>query len=227
VAAWPNLKDRWLESAAVGAADKDPLLFLEAVFAAQDPAFVVGYVPHLARMIANRRDAALAGRMVQLLARQSAATDGLKAAALEALSAALDARLQPELDAANLGALKSLLASGRTAGSVLPLVARWKAASALAAELKPAIQAASSQIGDAALSDASRGQIAANLIGVRNIDPSVIPSTALRARRRACRPGCLARRAACRPHTSSRSIPGRTAEAAAACLGAPAAAPQR
>ena len=178
VAAWPNLKDRWLESAAVGAADKDPLLFLEAVFAAQDPAFVVGYVPHLARMVANRRDAALAGRMVQLLARQPAATDGLKAAALEALSAALDARLQPELDAANLGALKSLLASGRTAGSVLPLVARWKAASALAAELKPAIQAASAQIGDAALSDASRGQIAANLIGVRNIDSSVIPAVA-------------------------------------------------
>jgi len=40
VATWPNLKDRWLESAAVGAADRDPLLFLEASFASKDPAFL-------------------------------------------------------------------------------------------------------------------------------------------------------------------------------------------
>ena len=178
VSVWPGLKDKWLESAAVGAAERDPLLFIQAAFASKDPAFLADYVPHLARLVANRKDPALAGRLVELAAAQPASADGLKAIAVEALAAALDAKTMPELDAANLAALKSLLASGRTAGSVLPLVARWNASEALAAELKPAINRAAAQLSDASLGDDVRGQIAANLVGVRNVDPGVIGSIA-------------------------------------------------
>ena len=178
VAVWPTLKDRWYESAAIGAADRDPLLFIEAAFASKDPAFLADLVPHLARLVANKKDPALAGRLVQLLARQPAGTDGLKAAVLESLSASLDARVVPALDADTLAALKALLASGRTAGSTVPLVARWNAATQLAEELKPAIARAAAQLSDTSLGDDIRGRIAANLVGVRNVDPSVIGAVA-------------------------------------------------
>lgn len=178
VAAWPGLKDKWLESAAVGAAEKDPLLFIEASFASKDPAFLASYVPHLSRLVANRKDAALAARLVQLVSKQAPGTDGLKAAVLESLASSLDASVVPPADAATIAALKELLASGRTAGSVLPLVARWNASEALASELKPAIARAATQLSDVLVSDETRGQIAANLIGVRNVDPSVIGTVA-------------------------------------------------
>ena len=176
VAVWPTLRDRWFESAAIGAADRDPVLFVEAAFAAKDPAFLADFIPHLARLVANKREPALAARLVQLLARQPASVDGLKAVALESLTAALEARSAPVLDAETLGAMKALLASGRTAGSIVPLVARWNAATQLADELKPAIVRAAQQLTDSSLGDDLRARVAANLIGVRNVDPSVIPA---------------------------------------------------
>ena len=178
VAAWPTLKDNWFRSAAIGAADRDPLLYVEAAFGSKDPAFLADLVPHLARLVGNRKDAALSGRLVRLVAAQPASTDGLKAAVLESLAGALDAKAVPQVDDGLLGALKSLLASGRTAGSTLPLVAKWNAGERLASDLKPAIERAAAQLGDTTLGEDLRGRIAANLIGVRNVDPSVVGKVA-------------------------------------------------
>ncbi len=178
VAAWPGLKDKWLESAAVGAAAKDPLLYLEAVLAAKDPAFLAGFVPHLARLAANQSDAAKAARFVALLAAAPASAAGLKQAALDGYTAALKGATAPVWDPALAASLKSLLASGRTAGSVLPLVARWDTDGKLSAEVKPAVARAETQLADASLGDAVRGQVAANLIGVRKLDASIVPAVA-------------------------------------------------
>ena len=176
VAAWPSLKDRWLESAAVGAAASDPLLYLQAAFESKDPAFVVGYVPHLARLAAQQADGDRAARFVALVAGASAKADPLKQAALDSFAANLKSGVKPASGTALVAGLKTLLGSERTAGSALPLVARWDADNQLAASVKPAVERAEKQLTDASLGDGVRGQIAVNLIGVRAVDPSIVPA---------------------------------------------------
>jgi uncharacterized protein len=176
VAAWPTLKDRWLESAAVGAASKDPATFLEAVFRAPDPAFLAGYVPHVAKLAAEKADATVAVRVLKLLASQPASVNALKSAALEAFVANLSASVKPALNSEITTALKTLLSSEATAGAALPLVARWDTAGALADDIKPSVGKAMSQLNDAQLPDDVRARVAANLVGVRLLDSSIIPS---------------------------------------------------
>ncbi|MFM7102925.1 MAG: c-type cytochrome, partial [Verrucomicrobiota bacterium] len=179
VAAWPSMKeDRWMQSAAVGAAAAEPVLYLAAALGSADPAAVADLVPHLARLVANRNDPAVAARAVALVAAQPAAVDGLKAAAIESLAAALGAGSKPALDAGVLASLRTLLAADRVAGSTLALVARWGAGAALSSEMKPAIGRALSALKDASLPDATRGQVAANLIGLRDAEAAIIPSLA-------------------------------------------------
>ena len=59
VSTYPELKDKYLESAALGVASKEPLLFIEASFNAKEPAFLAPFVSHAVRLLANRQDAAL------------------------------------------------------------------------------------------------------------------------------------------------------------------------
>ena len=84
----------------------------------------------------------------------------------------------PAWDDALAASLKSLLASDRTAGSVLPLVARWDSEGKLAAAVKPAVTKAEAQLADKSVSDDVRGQVAANLIGVRKLDAGIVPAVA-------------------------------------------------
>ena len=178
VAAWPGLKDPWLESAAVGAASRDPLLYLQAVLSSKDPAFLAGFVPHLARLTAQQADGEKAARFVALLASAPAQADGLKQTALDSFTANLKAGVNPSSSPALITALQKLLDSERTAGSVLPLVARWDTEGKLTAAVKPAVARAEAQLADASQSDEIRGRVAANLVGVRNLDASIVPAVA-------------------------------------------------
>jgi uncharacterized protein len=178
VAAWPGLKDRWLQSAAVGASARDPLLFLEAAFGAKDPAFLADYVPHLARLVANKNDAALAAKFVSVVAGQPAAVDGLKAAAVGGLVASLPNGMKPPLDAGLVSSLKALLGGAQTAAATLPLIARWDAGAETAAEVKPAVARAVARLADTSATDEERGRLAASLVGVRKVDDSIIPAVA-------------------------------------------------
>jgi len=178
VAIWPSLKDPWLESAAVGAAARDPLLFLQAAMASKDPALVAGYVPHLARLVALQADGDKAAKFVALLGSSPARTDGLKQVALDSFSANLKAGIKPTASSSVTTSLRYLLASERTAGSVLPLVARWDTEGKLTLAVKPAVARAETQLANSSLSDEVRGQVAANLVGVRNLDASIIPAVA-------------------------------------------------
>ncbi len=178
VAAWPSLKDRWLESAAVGAAAKDPVLYLEAAFGAKDPAFLAGFVPHLARLAANSSDAATGAKLVALLAGAPATADGLKQATLDAFTANLRGNAAPAWNDGLSASLKKLLGAERTAGSVLPLVARWDRDGKLANDVKPAVAKATAALADKAINDDARGQVAANLIGVRSLDAGIVPAVA-------------------------------------------------
>lgn len=178
VAVWPRLQDRWLESAAVGAAAQDPLLFLQAALAASDPAFVAGFVPHVARLSALQTDGERAAQFVALLASAPASVEALKQAALDSFSANLKTDVKPAPSTALTTSLQNLLASDRTAGSVLPLVAQWDTEGKLASAVKPAVARAEAQLANASLSDDVRGQVAANLVGVRRLDPSILPAVA-------------------------------------------------
>src|SRR5207237_6951312 len=56
VALWPDLKDKYLESAAVGVAAKDPLLLVEASFDAKDPALPAPFVSSVVTLLPYRQD---------------------------------------------------------------------------------------------------------------------------------------------------------------------------
>ncbi len=178
VEAWPTLKDRYLEAAALSATSVDPLLYLEAALAVHEPGSVSGLVPQLARQIGNRNDPALARAMVVALAGRPASMDSLKASALGALAASLKPEVKPAADAALAGALAKLLASEVTSGAALPFVARWDLGAQAGEAVRTAISRAGTQLADPSLGDDVRAQIALNLLGVRKLDPGIVGSVA-------------------------------------------------
>ncbi len=178
VAAWPTFKNPHLEAAALAVSAKDPLLFLNAAFAAKDPALVAGMISQLARQVANQNNPGSAHALVVALAGQPATTDALKAIALQALTANLKPDVKPSADAALGGALKQLLASDQTAGAVLPLIARWNFTAQVGDAAKSAVSKAETRLADKSLSDDERGQIAANLLGVRALDAGIVAAVA-------------------------------------------------
>ena len=175
---WPALKNQWKESAAVGAASPKPVAVIAQALRAKDPAFLAGYVPHLARLVAANPSRAIHRELMQALADGPAAADGLKQVALDAYTAAYKLDRNPTWNDQLAKPIATLLGNPRTAASVLPLVARWDTNSTLAGAVKPAVERAEAKLQDASESDAVRGQIAANLIGVRKLDPSIVPAVA-------------------------------------------------
>ena len=176
VETWPKLNGPHLQSAAVGIAAKDPLLFVGAAFRATDPALVSGFVNHAVRMLATKGEASSAAQLVSLLARQPSSTDGLKQAALESLAANLKTDVVPNWNARLANALKSLIGSSQLGlpGATLPIIARWDKSGALAADLRPVIRKLEARLSDASMPDAQRGQVAVNLLGVRNLDATIV-----------------------------------------------------
>jgi len=178
VEAWPTLKDSFLETAAMSATAADPLLYLNAAFDAKDPAFVATLVPQLARQIGNRNDSSLAKAAVLAIASKPAALDSLKSSAMVALAAALKPDVKPSVDDGLGVAIRQLLSSEATAGASLPFVARWDLGTAAGDAVGGAISRAETQLSNASVSDADRGQIALNLLGVRKLNASIVPAVA-------------------------------------------------
>ncbi len=177
---WPSLKDHYLESAALGVAAKDPLLFIEAAFKAQEPAFRADFVNHAVRLLANKQDPEDAAKLIELLARQPQSADGLKQIALQSLGTNFKSETAPRWSAQLETAFKSLLHSPRAglAGATLPLIARWERSGRLSGELQPIIQQLKAKLNDTTVAEEERGQVAANLIGIRALDPSIVPALA-------------------------------------------------
>jgi putative membrane-bound dehydrogenase-like protein len=176
VEAWPTFKNPHLEAAALAITAKDPLLFVESALDANNPAQLSGMVTQLARQVANQNDPETARRLVVAVAGKPASTDILKATALQALAANLRPGVKPTTDAVLGNALKQLLASEQTAGAVLPLITRWDYVDQIGDAAKAAVAKAESRLADKSLSDEERGQIAANLLGVRALDASIVPA---------------------------------------------------
>jgi putative membrane-bound dehydrogenase-like protein len=178
IAAWSTFQNPHLETAALAVTAANPLLFLDAAFAGANQAAVANLIPSLARQVALQNDPVSAQALVVALAGKPAAADQLKAAALQALAASLRADVKPVAGTALGNALKQLLTTEQTAGAVLPLLVRWDYVNEAGDAPKAAIARLEARLADKSLSDAERGQIAANLLGVRALDASIVPAVA-------------------------------------------------
>jgi uncharacterized protein len=176
VEAWPGYDNPHVQSAAVGVAAQDPLLFFDALFQGRDPDRLVDFASHVARMLGNRQDPALAATLVRRLVERPAAADVLKRAALESMTGALRPDLAPDWGPELRAALSGLLRSEDVglAGATLPLVARWDRAGTLRGEVRPVIRELARRLGDDAVADEERGRIAVNLLGVRRLDDGIV-----------------------------------------------------
>lgn len=179
VEVYPTLGDKWSQSAAIGVAAKEPLPFVESAFAANAAADMGSFVTQLGRQIGQKQDARLTAQFVALIAAKPGSRDGLKQAGLESLAAALKAEVVPFWSPELQAAFKSLLtANDSVAGAALPLVVRWDKNGTLSADLKPRIASLAAQLDNTALSDDQRGQVAVNLLGIRQLDPAIVPGVA-------------------------------------------------
>jgi putative membrane-bound dehydrogenase-like protein len=180
VEAYPDLNDPWLESAVVGVAAKDPVEFIEAAASARKPPEMENLVVQLSSQVAAKQDPALASRLVISLASKSMNADVLKKAALDNLVKTLKADTAPTWSADLQKALQSLLTSPNPAlpAAVLPLVARWDKDGKLASETKTLVTSLTGKLKDDAQSDETRARVAASLMGVRQMNPEILPSVA-------------------------------------------------
>ena len=178
VGAWPLLKDKYTQSAALGAVAKDPAVVLDAVFQAQDAGAVADLAGHIGRLVALKGDKGAVVALLGAVARQASAKDGLKQVVVEALARSLAPKVDLDWSPALESALAGLLKSGRPglAASAVPLVGRWDKKGVLSAQIKPLATALIKQLQDEALGVEERAQVAMNLIGVRQLEPSAIPS---------------------------------------------------
>jgi putative membrane-bound dehydrogenase-like protein len=178
IEAYPDLNDSWLESAAVGVAAKAPVDFIEAALASRKPDELEGLVGQLSTQVAGRQDAAQAARLVITVAEKPAGADALKKVVIENLTKGLKADTVPSWSPALEKALKSLLGAANPAlpAVALPLVARWDKGGALSAETRTLVQSLTDKLKDEKQSDDTRAQVAASLVGVRQMNPDILPS---------------------------------------------------
>ena len=180
VSAWPALSDKYLQSAALGVASGNPRQCIEIALSSDQPAAMTELVSKLATQIAQKQDIGAAGQLVVTSADRPPAADLLKVAIYEALAKDLKPDLippwRPELEKA----FGRLLASANpdVPAAALPLVARWDQEGRLASNLQPVITLLSAKLQDPNLPDAQRGQVAVNLLGVRQLSPDIVPAVA-------------------------------------------------
>jgi len=180
VEAYPDLNDQWLESAVVGVAAKNPVEFIEASALARKPAELEALVVQLSSQAAAKQDAVLAVKIVTSLATKPVSADVLKKVALENLAKTLKADVVPAWSAELQKALQTLLSAPNPAlpAAALPLVARWDKDGKLASETKVLVTSLMAKLKDDKQPDDTRAQVAASLVGVRQMNAEILPSVA-------------------------------------------------
>ncbi|MEK7686139.1 MAG: PVC-type heme-binding CxxCH protein [Verrucomicrobiota bacterium] len=178
VSVYPQLNDPWLQSAAIGVANKAPLACLEAALAAATPEGLNSLVAQLSAQIAGQQDAAAAAQLVTLLATQPATADSLKQVILENLAAGLKSDSAPVWSPELQSALQTLLAStNESIGTVaLPLLANWDKTGALRSDVSRLIRKVGARLQEAGQSDEQRILLATSLLSVQRLDAEIVPA---------------------------------------------------
>lgn len=174
---YPTLNDSWTESALVSIFARDPQNAIVAATKLDEPVLAVRTVRELANRLAASQDAAAAARLVIALSQAPPKASALKQAALDALGKTLQQETVPTWNTELATAFRSLLRADETVTTAaLPLIARWDKDSQLTAELRPVIQPLMAKLRDSNLPDEARAQVATGLIGLRRLDPQVVPA---------------------------------------------------
>ncbi len=178
LAIYPDLKDRWLESAALGLASQAPARFINAALPARNAAELVPLASLLTAQIAAKGDAPEIGRLVESVASQPTAPDALRQRILETLATELKGSAAPGWSASLETALRNLLSKSPSgvATAALPLVARFDRDGRLKDQTHGLIGSLTARLKDAKLSDDQRARVVTSLVGVRQIDPDVLPA---------------------------------------------------
>jgi uncharacterized protein len=177
VAAYPSLNDPWQQSAAIGVAAAHPGPFLEAAFASRNPPQLRGFVGELGKQIALQ-DPNRSALAVMIAANKPAATDPLKRVLLENLGAGLKPDAAPRWIPPLETAFKNLLnARDESVATVaLPLIAQWDQSESLRPEVNALTTKLLTRLNDEAQPADTRALLASSLVGVRHLNPEILPS---------------------------------------------------
>ena len=177
--AYSGLKDTWSQSAMLAYYKKASLQYITSAIELGSAHLTVP-VTELTKGIAARDNAADAAALVIAVSRQSGPNDALKAAVLSTLGTSLKATLVPAWSEDLQKALTSLLSSSSPAlpGAVLPLIARWDTEGHLKAATATQVKQLIARLSDTAQPEDQRVLVVGSLIGVRQLNPEILPAVA-------------------------------------------------
>ncbi|MEO7297741.1 MAG: PVC-type heme-binding CxxCH protein [Verrucomicrobiota bacterium] len=180
VSLFPDLKNPWLESAAVGFAAQLPLDFVKAAAASKNPDGLKPLVGELSTQIGNKQDATLAAQLVTSVAAQKNSAHRLKQIALENLAKTLKPETTPKWSADLENAFHTLLSSENAAvtAATLPLISRWDKNGAMTAEVNSFLPKLFSSLTDASQPDDQREQAMKSLLSLRASNSEILPAIA-------------------------------------------------
>jgi putative membrane-bound dehydrogenase-like protein len=176
VSAYPRYDDPWLRSAAVAAANKAPAEAIAAIMRSPQSDQMIGLASAVVSRVAGSADASLISQIITSSAAATQDGDAIVKTVLETIGRSWKSDDALPWSAELQRNLSTLLEKGtavRTA--TLPLVARWDKTGALADKVKPLIGSLLQQLNDAGQSDAARADIAASLVGVRQLSADIVP----------------------------------------------------
>ncbi len=175
---YSGLNDAWSQSAAVGVLAANPARAIADALSVANPDALKPLVEQLSQQIGSRPDAAAeAARLVSSLG-QVKSGEALKQVALENLSRSLRPEAAPTWSADLEKSFRTLLGSPNPGvpAAALPLIARWDKGGAMAGDLKAQLAQLTARLNDAAQPDDARVQVVSSLLGVRQMNPEILPS---------------------------------------------------
>lgn len=180
ISVYPELKNPWLESAAVGFGAEAPLEFINVSLDSKNSEGLKSLVAELSNQIGNKQDAKLAAQLLEMLAAKSASADSLKQISLENLAKTLKPETAPPWSSELQTAFQTLLASKNSAvtAATLPLLSRWDKNGAMAAEVKSFLPKLFASLNDPNQPDEQREQAVKSLLSLRSVNPEILPAIA-------------------------------------------------
>ena len=177
---YPAATNAWVESAIAGVASRNPAAFINAAFASDAPDDLKSFVAVLGHQLARSAedDPDRASAAVMAAANAPAKADALKIMTFDTLAKSLSPGIAPRWSDSVRSAFQRLLHTPNPAlaAATLPLIAKWDKSGAMAGEVKPLVQQLSQKLGDTAVPDEQRAQVAASLLGVRQLNSEIVPN---------------------------------------------------
>jgi putative heme-binding domain-containing protein len=179
---YPQAENGWVESAVAGVASRNPIAFIHAALAAEDPGQFAELTRVLTVQVAQRAETDPDNASAAVIAASAAPAraDALKAMLFETLAKSLKPEFSPKWTEPLRAAFQKTLNSDNPSVpvSALPLIARWDKQGAMSADVKKLVDQLLGKLHDTTQPDDQRARVATSLLGVRQLNPSIVPSVA-------------------------------------------------